>query len=62
MLHQGIVSPEAHPVNHPPLDFFLLFIRSTLGEISGVLEDISGIVCERMASDTLSCPPKGSDG
>lgn len=45
MLHQCIVSPEPHPINHPPLNFLLLLIRGILGEISGVLEDISGIVC-----------------
>lgn len=45
MLHQCIVSPEPHPINHPPLSFFIQLICSALREISGVLEEISGIIC-----------------
>ena len=45
MLHQSIVSPESHSVDHPPFNLFLLFIRGTLGEIDGLLEDIGGVIC-----------------
>ena len=45
MLHQGVVSPEAHSVNHPPLDLFLLVISGTLRKINGVLEDICRVIC-----------------
>lgn len=45
MLHQGIVSPEPHPIHHPPLSFLFQLIGGTLREISGVLKNISGIVC-----------------
>ena len=45
MLHQSIVSPEPHSVNHPPLNLFFLLIGSTLREINGVLKDICGVIC-----------------
>jgi hypothetical protein len=44
MLHQCIVSPETHPINHTPLNF-LLFICGTFRKIGSVLEDIGGVVC-----------------
>jgi hypothetical protein len=47
MLHQRVVPPETHAVDHPPL-VFAFIVRV----IIRILKDVGGVVCERVGVAT----------
>jgi hypothetical protein len=48
MLHERIVAPKTHAVNHAPLNIFVCFIAR-------ILEDIRVVVSQRVPADASFC-------